>query len=202
MNFLAHIYLSGNQEKILVGNFMGDYVKGRDYLKYPDEIKKGLLLHRKIDYFTDCHPVIRKSKEHVSDYYRKYSGIIIDIFYDYLLSTQWSRYSDTPLPVFAENVFELLKKYYEIFPQRMKSWFPNFIRNNWLMSYSTIEGIETVLHRMSSRTSLPDYTDDAIRILRRDLDEFKEEFNDFFPTIIDYVSEEEGIKTDHSIKAA
>ena len=97
MNFLAHIYLSGTDEKILVGNFMGDYVKGRDYLKYPEDIRKGLLLHRQIDFYTDNHPIVKNSKKRIESVYRKYSGIIIDIFYDYFLATNWPDYSITPL---------------------------------------------------------------------------------------------------------
>ncbi len=195
MNFLAHIYLSGNHEKILVGNFMGDYVKGRNYIQYPEEVRKGILLHRKIDYFTDNHPIARKSKGPLNQYYHKYSGIVIDIFYDYLLTRSWDRYCDVPLPVFVERVFHLLRNNYDIFPQGMKNLFPNFIRNNWLIAYSSIEGIETVLHRMSSRTSLPEFTKYAIDSLREREEEYLEEFNIFFPDIRNYVKNEFGIET-------
>ncbi len=195
MNFLAHIYLSGNEEEIIVGNFMGDYVKGRDYLNYPEKIMKGLILHRNIDYFTDCHPVTRQSKKHVDQYYRKYAGIIIDIFYDFFLIQEWDSYCSMPLNEFVSNTFEVLKKYYATFPQGIKNWFPNFIRNNWLMSYSTEDGIEAVLHRMASRTSLPDFTEFAIDILRREHKILKQEFNQFFPSIREYVHNEFGIQT-------
>ena len=195
MNFLAHIYLSGDEEEIIVGNFMGDYVKGRDYLRYPENIMKGLLIHRKIDYFTDCHPVTRKSKHHIDKKYGKYAGIIIDIFYDFFLINDWELYSNIPLNPFVNNTFHLLKRNYDLFPQGIKNWFPNFIRNNWLMAYSTAEGIEMVLNRMSSRTSLPDYTDYAIDVLRRDHDELRSEFNEFFPSLRRYMFEEFGIVT-------
>jgi acyl carrier protein phosphodiesterase len=195
MNFLAHIYLSGNHEKILVGNFMGDYVKGRNYINYPEEVKKGILLHRNIDYFTDVHPVTKLSKSHVAEYYGKYAGIVIDIFYDYLLASDWDKYCEVPLPQYVDNVFDLLKKYYDVLPQGIKIWFPNFIRNNWLIAYSTIPGIEMVLHRMSSRTSLPDFTDFAIKVLREKHEIFKEEFSQFFPSIKDYILNEHGITT-------
>lgn len=195
MNFLAHIYLSGDQEKTLVGNFMGDYVKGRNYINYPEEIKKGILLHRNIDYFTDMHPVTRLSKSHLAKYYGKYSGIIIDIFYDYFLATDWDKYCTVPLPQYVDSVFDLLKKHYDVMPQGIKIWFPNFIRNNWLIAYSTIPGIESVLHRMSSRTSLPEFTDFAIRVLREKHEVLKEEFSQFFPSIKDYIKNEHGIIT-------
>jgi acyl carrier protein phosphodiesterase len=170
MNFLAHLYLSGNNEEIIVGNFIGDYVKGSDYMNYPENIKKGLLLHRHIDSFTDCHPVTRKSKQHVESQYRKYAGIVIDIFYDFLLASEWERYSNISLEDFVENTFSILKKYYDVFPQGIKNWFPNFIRNNWLMSYSYERGVEMVLHRMASRTSLPEFTDFAMEVLDKKRD--------------------------------
>jgi acyl carrier protein phosphodiesterase len=195
MNFLAHIYLSGSREDLLIGNFMGDYVKGSDYRKYPKGIQEGILLHRKIDYYTDSHPVTRLSREHVSQHYHKYSGIVIDIFYDYFLASNWDQYSSIPLPDFVDSVFELLKKYHEILPQGIKNWFPNFIRNNWLIAYSTIEGIEMVLHRMSSRTSLPEKTESGIHILRSKHKELLDEFNLFFPDIRDYVNREFGVIT-------
>lgn len=195
MNFLAHIYLSGNQEEILVGNFMGDYVKGRNYQNYPEKVSQGILLHRRIDQFTDQHPVTRESRSHIIKYYRKYSGIVIDILYDYLLAKSWERYCDVPLPHFVNNAFTLLKKHYEILPQGIKNWFPNFIRNNWLMSYSTLSGVEIVLHRMSSRTTLPEYTDVAIEIFEEKSEEFMHEFNRFFPDIRKWVQENYGIKS-------
>ena len=195
MNFLAHIYLSGNNEEILVGNFIGDYVKGRDYLDYPSEISRGIMLHRKIDQFTDQHPVTKISRSHIIQYYRKYSGIVIDILYDYLLASNWESYCDVPLPHYVNNVFQILKKNYEIFPQGIKNWFPNFLRNNWLMSYSTLGGIEIILHRMSSRTSLPEYTDQAIEIFDEKMPQLMREFNQFFPDIRSFVMKNYGINT-------
>lgn len=202
MNFLAHIYLSGNHEKMLVGNFMGDYVKGRDYMKYPEDISNGIMLHRQIDFYTDCHPLVKQSKRRVEGQYRKYAGIIIDIFYDYFLCLNWLDYSSIPLSDFIEEVHNLLRKHYEVFPQGIRNWFPNFIRNNWLQSYSTIEGIESVLHRMSSRTSLPEFTDYAIDVLRKEEDELNREFTLFFADIRAFVGEKYGIKTGCPFEAA
>ncbi len=195
MNFLAHIYLSGKSEKILVGNFMGDYIKGKDYLKYPPEIRKGILLHRDIDYYTDTHPVTRLSRNHIRNKYGKHSGIVIDIFYDYFLAKTWENYCSYSLTDFVQHSFKVLKDNYNFFPQRIRNWFPNFIRNNWLISYSSLHGIETVLHRMSSRTSLPEHTKYALNMLEENRDAFFDEFNRFFPDIRNFVNEKYGIET-------
>ena len=194
MNFLAHLYLSGNNKEILIGNFIGDYVKGKEYLYYPDNIKRGILLHRYIDSFTDNHPITKKSRKRITSNYNKYSGIVIDIFYDYFLASEWEKHYPAPLENYVEDVFGLLQSYYFTFPQGIKNWFPNFLRYNWLKTYSKIEGIETVLHRMSSRTSLPEYTDFAIEVLREQETELRIEFNDFFAVIKDYVVKEHDLK--------
>lgn len=123
MNFLAHLYLSGNHEEIMVGNFIGDYVKGKEYLYYPASIRKGIMLHRYIDSFTDSHPITKISRAHITQQYGKYSGIIIDIFYDYFLSSTWSTYSPVELQSFVDYVFAMLKKHYYDFPQGIKNWF-------------------------------------------------------------------------------
>lgn len=193
MNFLAHLYLSGKNNEILIGNFIGDYVKGKEYLYYPENIRKGILIHRYIDSFTDKHPVIKKSRKRLAPGYNKYSGIIIDIFYDYFLASEWNKYYPESLDKFVSDVFKILKSYYFTFPQGIKNWFPNFLRNNWLVTYSNIEGIKTVLHRMSSRTSLPDYTDFAIKVLREQENELRNEFYEFFPMITEYISKEHGL---------
>lgn len=195
MNFLAHLYLSGNHEEIMVGNFIGDYVKGKEYLYYPEKIRKGIILHRQIDSFTDNHPVTRISRAHVAEKYGKYSGIVIDIFYDYFLSSLWPAYSPMELQEFIDFVFEALKRHYYDFPQGIKNWFPNFLRNNWLIKYSTPEGIEEVLYRMSSRTSLPEHSAFAVMILRENETEMRKEFLEFFSDIRNFIEKEHGIVT-------
>ena len=80
MNFLAHTYLSGYNEEIVVGNFMGDYVKGRNYVHLPELVRKGILIHRDIDTFTDAHPITRRSRLRLVERYHKYAGVIVDIF--------------------------------------------------------------------------------------------------------------------------
>ena len=93
MNFLAHIYLSGNNDLLKIGNFMADSIRGNSYENYPEEIKKGILLHRSIDSFTDMHPVYRKSKHRLHEKYGHYSGVIMDIFYDHFLAKNWANCS-------------------------------------------------------------------------------------------------------------
>jgi len=200
MNFLAHLYLSGKNKEILIGNFIGDYVKGKEYLYYPENIRKGILLHRYIDSFTDKHPITKSSRKRISSNYSKYSGIVIDIFYDYFLARDWEHYYPDALSKFVEDVYSILKSYYFTFPQGIKNWFPNFLRNNWLETYSDINGIEKVLQRMSSRTSLPDFTGYAIKVLKEQEDDLKQEFQEYFQIVIEYIVKEHGLNPGEKLR--
>jgi acyl carrier protein phosphodiesterase len=188
LNYLAHIYLSGANEEILVGNFIGDYVKGFELGRYTELVRKGIMLHRHIDSFTDTNIIVKRSKSRITEKYHKYAGIIIDIFYDHFLVSNWLTYSSVPIDEFVLNVHGILGRYVEILPEGVRLFLPSFIKNNWIQKYSTIEGIEDVLHRMSARTTLPEETEYAIRILREDYDKIDSEFSAFFPALINYVS--------------
>ena len=189
MNFLAHTYLSGGNEEIIVGNFMGDYVKGKNYLLFPEQVKKGILIHRDIDTFTDMHEITRRSKLRLSSRYHKYAGIIIDIFYDHFLASLWNSYSTLPLSEFVSRTYDLLKRNYKVLPDSIKRWFPTFLENNWMMAYTTVEGIELVLERMSANTSLPNHSAFAVEVLRDQYSIFMEDFLEFFPLIVEFLEE-------------
>jgi len=189
VNFLAHTYLSGGNEEIIVGNFMGDYVKGKNYLLFPEQVKKGILIHRDIDSFTDMHEITRRSKLRLSSRYHKYAGIIIDIFYDHFLASMWDSYSTLPLNEFVSRTYDLLKRNYKVLPDSIKRWFPTFLENNWMMAYTTVEGIELVLERMSANTSLPDHSAFAVEVLSDQYSIFMEDFLEFFPLIVEFLEE-------------
>ena len=105
MNFLAHIYLSGNNEKLMVGNFIGDFVKGNQLDSFEKEIKQGVQLHRAIDQYTDSHIVVSQSKDKLREKYRHYSGVIVDVYYDHFLSKNWSHYHAQDLKGFTEEFY-------------------------------------------------------------------------------------------------
>ncbi|MCK4663411.1 MAG: DUF479 domain-containing protein [Bacteroidales bacterium] len=187
MNFLAHLYLSGNSDGIKIGNFIGDAIKGSDYNKYENNIRKGILLHRKIDYFTDKHSVFKKSKFRLNGKYKKHSGIVIDIFYDHFLSVNWEKYSNQSLNSFVKESYNLLLNNYSVLPQKVKFFLPFMIKNNWLELYSEINGIERVLNGMSKKTSLPQHTEFAINTLNNHYNDFQNEFCMFFSDIKTYI---------------
>jgi acyl carrier protein phosphodiesterase len=187
MNFLAHLYLSGDSEEVAIGNFISDFVKGRDYVQYPAEIRKGILLHRKIDSFTDIHPIVRKSKSYFAPKYRKYAGVITDVLYDHYLVNDWKKYSDIEFDHYVAGVHNLLKNYAQYLPPQVGEFVPYFIRNKWLKNYGTFDGLESVFIGMSKGTSLPDESAFAMDMIHEHYKELHEQFGEFFPQLIAYV---------------
>ncbi|WP_298524180.1 ACP phosphodiesterase [uncultured Christiangramia sp.] len=183
MNFLAHIYLSGDEDLVKIGNFMADSIKGKKYRKYGPQIQKGIILHRAIDFYTDTHPVFKESSHRLSERYRHYSGIIVDIFYDHYLAANWKDYCDIPLEEYTIQFYELLKLNYEVLPSNVKNFLPYMIEQNWLLSYASIDGIQSVLNGMNKRTKLKSGMDQATDELKLHYDEFGNEFRQFFEDV-------------------
>lgn len=180
MNFLAHIFLSNNDNQITIGNFIADGIRGKRYKKYPIEIQKGILLHRQIDTFTDAHPTVRLSTKRLHENYGHYSGVIVDILYDHFLAKNWSQYSDIPLPEYIEGFYDLLEDNFETLPVRIQKMMPHMIADNWLLSYAEIEGIQKVLDGMNRRTKNRSGMNTATVELQEFYTEFEEEFTSFF----------------------
>ena len=180
MNFLAHLYLSGNDEQLMIGNFIADSVKGSSYNKFQEGIKQGILLHRAIDFYSDNHPVFLKSVERLRPNYRKYSGVIVDIFYDHFLAKNWKDYSDKPLEKYASEVHSLMLKNVFHFPEKSLMFLRYAFRTNLFVSYSSIEGIGEVLLGMSRRTTFKSNMELASEDLKTHYSEFENEFRLFF----------------------
>jgi acyl carrier protein phosphodiesterase len=184
MNFLAHIYLSGTSPKTMVGNFIGDFVKGRNVVEqFEPDIARGIELHRSIDEYTDHHPVVQLSKNRLRPKYRHYAAVIVDIFYDHLLSRFWSDYHDETIENFSAGVYKILQQHSNVLPMQVNNLLPYMIRDNWLLNYGTFTGIERALIGMSRRATHDSKMDESIHDLREHYDDFKSEFESFFPDL-------------------
>ena len=189
MNFLAHIYLSGNNSMVKIGNFMADGIRGNDYLNFPDDVKKGILLHRQIDTFTDAHPIFRKSKHRLHEPYGHYSGVIVDILYDHFLAKNWKNYSDEKLVDFAQNFYQNLLDNPDILTERTKGMLPFMIARNWLVSYETITGIGMILFQMDHRTKYKSKMQFAVIELEHYYNDFEIEFTAFFEELRQFTTQ-------------
>jgi acyl carrier protein phosphodiesterase len=189
MNYLAHIYLSEDQELIRIGNFMADHVKGSKYKTYPTEVQKGILLHRKIDWFTDQNEIARKSKRRLHDRYGLYRGVIIDIFYDHMLAANWADYSSVPLHEYAALFYRSLEANEDLLPEKVKYMTEYMIQNDWLTSYADPEGIRQVLSGINRRTGGHGKMDKAIEDLLEHYEDFELDFRHFFKKLRTFSSQ-------------
>ena len=184
VNFLAHLYLSGDDPNIQLGNFIGDFVKGRNLVEQFDtQIARGIELHRSIDEFTDHHPVVKQSKDRLRDKYRHYSAVIVDIFYDHYLAKNWDQFHKTFLPDYTETIYEMIMSKENILPEKVRWMMPYMIKQNWLANYARIDGIGRVLGGMSRRTSFNSKMEEAVEDLKFSYSEFEKEFFEFFPEL-------------------
>lgn len=184
MNFLAHIYLSGDNDLIKIGNFMADGIHGKHFDTFPIEIQKGIILHRSIDTFTDAHPIFRQSTKRLHANYHHYSGIIVDIFYDHFLAKNWSKYSDERLEDYSQRFYQSLRDNYDDLTQKTQKMMPYLIEYNWLLSYQTIEGIESVLTKMDTRMKRDSNMRFSVAELKTYYSDFESEFTAFFAALI------------------
>ncbi|MFC4721669.1 ACP phosphodiesterase [Geojedonia litorea] len=184
MNFLAHIYLSGDNDLITLGNFIADGIRGKSYKKYPVDVQKGILLHREIDTFTDAHPIVRQSTKRLHKNYSHYSGVIVDILYDHFLAKNWKNYSEVPLANYVEEFYEMMEVNFEMLPARIQKLLPFMMTDNWLLSYSKIEGIQRVLNGMNRRTKHVSKMNEATAELKKFYIEFENEFTSFFEELM------------------
>lgn len=180
MNYLAHIYLSGDNDMVSIGNFVADHIKGNQYTAYPEDIQKGILLHRQIDSFTDGNEIARRSKRRLDGQFGLYKGIIIDIFYDHMLAKNWSVYSAVALEEYTKGFYALLSNHYAILPEKIKHLSRYMIEEDWLQSYAHMEGIQRVLTGMNRRTGGKSKMNLAITDLEDHYDDLENDFTLFF----------------------
>jgi acyl carrier protein phosphodiesterase len=183
MNFLMHAFLSGKNDKVLAGNFLGDFVKGKRFETFEEDIQKGILLHREIDYYSDNHLVFLKSKARLLHEFRHYSGVIIDVFYDHLLAGNFHEFSETSLKDYTEWVYSVVGRYIHLFPEKARFVFRYMSRDNWLYHYRSREGIRMALAGMSRRTKFDVRMERSIPYLEKYSEQFDIEFKEFLADI-------------------
>tara|TARA_R110002051_G_scaffold325850_2_gene432162 strand:+ start:32740 stop:33324 length:585 start_codon:yes stop_codon:yes gene_type:complete len=188
LNFLAHIYLSGTNELLTIGNFIADGIKGKKYLKYEEGIQRGILIHRWIDTYTDSHPIVKQSTKRLHSKYGHYSGVIVDILYDHFLAKNWKQYHSQELDDYITDFYQLLNDNYSKLTPRIQKMMVPMMEQNWLLSYASLEGIETVLYNMSFRIKKRVPMDESIEDLKEHYEAFEEEFTAFFAELEDFVA--------------
>ena len=178
MNYLGHLFLSGTDEKILLGNFLGDHVTNKTVHQYDSSIQKGIELHRKIDLFTDSHPISRKLRNILFDQYRHRSRVILDLFYDYFLASDFCDFQTISLSDYVKQTSNILQKQLHLMPKSAKHYFIAMQKYGWLEGYASIDGIRLVLNQMSRRNGI-DPMGSSVEILEKHYPYFKAQTHAF-----------------------
>lgn len=185
MNFLAHIYLSGENTDIQAGNFIADAVKGNQIEQYAPLVQKGIRLHRAIDTFTDQHPIVLQSTERLRESQKKYAPVAVDIFYDHFLAKNWLTYHKENLYNYTQNFYARIKQETNL-PDKIRALLPYMIRQNWLYNYQKMSAIKQVFEGMNKRAKFASNLLQAPKTLEENYEAFYQDFTSFFPEIVDF----------------
>ena len=186
MNYLAHCYLSGSNEDLLIGNFMTDFMQKKEEANYSGVVLKGIELHRAIDTFTDLHPASLELRASLRKRHGKYASVVVDLIWDYLLSKHWTSFSDKPLESFNAWVYEIMSRRKDELPTRLNLRIEGMIKGDFLMAYASKQNMLKSLEWMDQRVNFKSAFPSAIEDLEENEEEYKQLFMKFFPELVDH----------------
>lgn len=196
MNHLAHFFLSGDDEDLAIGNFVADFITNRELPQFTEGVKRGIFLHREIDTFTDSHPVVKQSTRRLHPFHHKYSPVIVDVYYDFLLAKNWEKYCagdpsvwNDDLRGFVDKIYNLLTVRHSELPIKLQKNLPRMIADDWLMRYTTYKGLHGAFLRIEKAATFPGNFGNAAAHLEEFLEAFDVEFNAFFPDLQKHVKQ-------------
>ncbi|MDV6250209.1 ACP phosphodiesterase [Vibrio sp. EA2] len=153
MNFLAHLHIADHCNSHLLGNLLGDFVKGDPSKQYQADISNGIKLHRFVDRITDHHPVVEECKPHFKGVARRFAPIALDMFWDHCLAKHWYIFHHNSLDQFVSDAYQRVNRNVgDDLPERFLLLHSRMWSGGWLQSYQEFENIEFALHRMSQRS--------------------------------------------------
>jgi acyl carrier protein phosphodiesterase len=187
MNYLAHIFLARQSGHAMLGALLGDFAKADVTGKFGVEIEREIRIHRKVDVYTDNHPVVVAARQTFDPVRRRYGGIVLDMFYDHVLAKNWPTYCDIPLDEFVANFYRVLRENIAVLPERLVHIVPKMIEQDWLGSYRDYSAVELAVTRTSSRLSRNgDLLRDGLLDVRANYTALADGFHEFFPDLIGY----------------
>lgn len=169
---------------------MGDFVRGRLSGRFPASIESGIRLHRRVDSFTDRHPAVRRSRRRLPEPWRRYAGIMVDVFYDHFLAREWEAFHPEPLEDFAARVYSTLDAQRDVLDERLKVAAPRLKAHNVLVAYRRMAGVERALSSLSRRLSRPNPLARASEVLGRDDGGLYNDFHAVLPDLERFARDE------------
>ena len=184
MNWLAHLYLSEPTAGFYVGNLLPDLVPVRALADLSGEMLRGVEQHRKIDVFTDAHPIFWRSRWRLSGEYRRFSGVLVDVLYDHFLICEWSKFSSMNLQSFIADVHNSFDELRDEIPLDAYIRLARIRENGLLCVNSEISGVLVTLERIGLGLRRPVPLENAMSVLEKNYDDLRGDFLEFFPEMV------------------
>lgn len=181
MNYLAHLCLADGSPDSILGNFLGDFVKGRPEGRYLDVVVRGIRLHRALDVYTDGHPAVCRALDRIDPARRRFAGIAVDMAFDHFLAHGWQTHDADGFAAFRRHVHAVLRARQQELPVRARTMLPSFTDDDWLASYVELDGVAFALARMSRRLSRANPLADTARDIERSYEALRADFEAFWP---------------------
>lgn len=189
MNYLAHLLLARHSDDAMLGALLGDFVGTAGLDRYRPEVQREILLHRKIDSFTDHHPAVRAARSHFPEGRRRYAGILLDVYFDHLIARSWARHDAQDLDAFTAHFYRVLLAQLPLLPDRLQAIAPHMARHDWLGAYRDRDSVDFAVERIATRLSRNgDKLVACVAVLREHEPAVEQRFEEFFPDLVAYVA--------------
>lgn len=186
MNYLAHAWLARHADDAILGALLGDFVFGRIALDdWPPTVREEILVHRRVDAYTDAHPDVVAARALFPDGLRRYAGIVLDVHFDHLLARGWDRWNDAPLDAFTARVYGVLREHHDGLPPRLRAIAPKMQRHDWLGSYRRRDSVDGAVRGIAMRLSRHgERLVECLPLLRTNEPAIDAAFERFFPALV------------------
>jgi acyl carrier protein phosphodiesterase len=186
MNYLAHAWLARQSDAAILGALLGDFVFGQAALRdWPDAVRREIVVHRRIDRYTDAHPEVAAARALLPDGLRRYAGIVLDVHFDHLLARGWERWNAAPLDSFTARVYRVLRERGAALPPRLRAIAPRMQAHDWLGSYRERDNVDHAVRGIATRLSRHgDRLVECLPWLRAHEARIEAAFERFFPQLV------------------
>lgn len=186
MNHLSHLFLSGDDPQILIGNFITDFLLPMEQRVVSDRLKHGIQLHLFIDHTIDHNPVFLQSIRLLKTRQERYAPVVADIYYDYLLVQHWHEFSLTDFFTFKSYCYSILMESANLeIPISAKHRIKRMVENDFLSSYISVDLIPHTFSFIKKRAKFQNHFDRALDDFLAMREELEKQFLVVFPEMIE-----------------
>ena len=190
LNHLAHALLAGTDSDMLLGGMLGDFWRGAPDPSWRVGVTRGVILHRKIDVYTDRHEAVVAARNRFEAPYRRYAGILLDVYFDHVLARDALRESSDAMMSLSMRMLDLLDANRDWLPDDLNRFARYFRLAGLFASYAERATIENVLTGIGRRLKRDNPLATAGAILWENQTALDASFARFFPDLVRYAAEQ------------